>query len=228
MNRKQLLILLGGFLLIAAGLGSWLYFSNQQPAVSTTNAGFEISPLDHTLGNPKAKLVLIEYGALTCPYCAAFNNTVFPSVKKNYIDTGRIFYVYRMYARMPEDVPAQKTALCLKGRYFDMVDLLYHNQPVWDPENGITDTHGGLVRVGRMAGLVADQIDACINDTAEEQHIAAVKAEADSRYNVPYFPYFLINGAGQDAPADYAGFAAMLDKALAAPEAASAGLNRPG
>jgi protein-disulfide isomerase len=213
MTKKQLLILLALFLLIVAGLGGWLMFGNQNAPVSTANAGFEISPLDHTMGNPKAKLVLIEYGALTCPVCAHFNNEVFADVKKNYIDTGKVFYVYRLYPRMPEDVPAQKLALCTKDKYFDAVDLLYRNQPLWDPENGITDTHGGLMRVGRMAGMSPDQVDACINDAAPEEHIAQVQAEGQSRYNVPYFPYFLINGAGQEWDNTYAGMAALLDKA---------------
>jgi protein-disulfide isomerase len=216
-SKKQLLILIGLFLAVAAALGAWLVFANQDPAIPTANAGFEISPQDRTMGNPKAKVVLIEYGALTCPWCARFNNEIFPELKKNYIDTGKVFYVYRMYARLPEDVPAQKTAACLKGRYFDMVDLLYRNQPLWDPENGITDTHGGLVRVGRMAGLAPEQVDACINDPAEETHLAQIKAEAQSRYNLPYFPYFLINGAGIDWKGGYPEFAALLDQALAAP-----------
>jgi len=216
-NKKQLLILVGIFLAVAVALGAWLLFTNQDAPVSTTNTGFEISPLDHTMGNPKAKVVLIEYGALTCPWCARFNNEIFPDVKKNYIDTGKVFYVYRMFARLPEDVPAQKTAMCPKGRYFEMVDLLYHNQPIWDPENGITDTHGGLTRVGRMAGLSPEQVDACINDTAEEKHIAEIQAEAQSRYSIPYFPYFLVNGVGMDWKGGYPEFAALLDKALAAP-----------
>jgi protein-disulfide isomerase len=214
-SKKQLLILVGLFLLIAVALGAWLMSANQGAPASAAGAGFEISPLDHTLGNPRAKVVLIEYGALTCPWCARFNNEIFPEVKKNYIDTGKVFYVYRMFARLPEDVPAQKTAMCLKGRYFEMVDLLYRNQPLWDPENGVTDTHGGLTRVGRMANLTPEQVDACINDPSEEKHIAEIRAEAQSRYSVPYFPYFLINGTGMDWKGGYPEFAALLDQALA-------------
>ena len=211
MTRKQLLILMASFLLIAAALGAWLTFAGMAPPGQ--GGTYEISPLDRTLGNPKAKVVLIEYGALTCPHCAIFNNTILPLVKRNYIDTGKVFYVYRLYRRVPEDAAAQKLALCAREKYFDAVDLLYRNQDQWDPENGVIDVHGGLLRIGRMMHLSAPQVDACIADSAPEARIADVKAEAESRYDLQGVPFFLVNGTAQDWRGGYPEFAEMLDKA---------------
>src|SRR6185437_1043451 len=46
-------------------------------------------------GNPKAKVTVIEYASLGCPHCAHFDTEDYPQLKKDYIDTGKIKYVYR-------------------------------------------------------------------------------------------------------------------------------------
>jgi protein-disulfide isomerase len=211
-TKKQLLVLTALFLIIAVAFGAWMHSANEM-IVPGISAGFEISPKDHTMGNPKAKVVLIEYGALTCPFCARFNNDILPQVKKNYIDSGKVFYVYRLYQRLPEDGAAQKLALCPKDSYFNAADLLYRNQDKWDPENGIIDVHGGLVRIGRMMGLSPERIDACIDNSEADQRDSEVKAEAESRYHLEALPFFLMNGVAQDWKGDYEDFAKLLDHA---------------
>ena len=58
---------------------------------------------DRTLGNPKAPVTVIEYLAPTCPHCARFAASVFPEIKKNYIDTGKVLYVIRIFPLLPAD-----------------------------------------------------------------------------------------------------------------------------
>ncbi len=48
-----------------------------------------------SLGNPQAKVTVTEYASVACPFCAQFNNTVFPAFKATYIDTGKVHYVFR-------------------------------------------------------------------------------------------------------------------------------------
>jgi protein-disulfide isomerase len=92
-------------------------------ATAFAKPDFEIKPADRTMGNPKAKVTLIEYGALTCPHCALWNEEVFPLLKKNYIDKGKVFYVFRLYARGEPDGLAEKMARCVpRAKYFTMVD----------------------------------------------------------------------------------------------------------
>ena len=50
---------------------------------------------DISMGNPKAKVTMIEYASVTCPHCARINNNVLPAFKAKYIDTGKVLYIFR-------------------------------------------------------------------------------------------------------------------------------------
>src|SRR5689334_13269127 len=43
---------------------------------------------DVSIGNPDAKVTIVEYMSMTCPHCARFENTVFDAIKTKYVDTG--------------------------------------------------------------------------------------------------------------------------------------------
>ena len=97
---------------------------------------------------------MLEYAAPACPHCARFDETVFPLLKKNYIDTGKVFYIFRVFPIMPADGAAEAIARCLPAdKYFRFIDLLFRNQKIWDPEYGVTDVRGGLVQMARIAGM---------------------------------------------------------------------------
>src|ERR1700759_4001989 len=61
---------------------------------------------DMTMGSPHAPVTVIEYASASCPHCARFNNEVFPAFKAKYIDTGRVFYVFREFLTAPAEVAA--------------------------------------------------------------------------------------------------------------------------
>jgi protein-disulfide isomerase len=201
-SRKTLFIVLGvAVLAVLAGLG-W-YLTGGSTATAQAGAGWEISPKDRTLGNKNAKVVLIEYAAPVCPHCARFNAEFFPEIKKNYIDTGKIFYVFRVYPIRPGDGPAEKLASCLpEDKYFAFIDLLFKNQPKWDVEYSQFNpalaspegVHDGLVLLGRIAGMSKEQVDQCIQNTADDARINKVASEAESRYGVNATPTFILNG----------------------------------
>jgi hypothetical protein len=137
--------------------------SGQSSAAAGT--GYEISPSDRVLGNRQSKVVLIEYAAPTCPVCAAFNAQSFPQLKANYIDTGKVFYVFRVFPLRADDGSAEKIARCLpEDKYFGFIDLLFKNQPKWDWEFGVSPqgVHDGLVLLGRIAGMSREQVDQCM------------------------------------------------------------------
>ena len=197
MNKNQLLVVLAAFVVAVLGLGAYLMFGTESgpSASSSTTGGWTIEATDRTLGNKQAKAVLIEYAAPSCPHCAAFNEQVFPTLKANYIETGKLFYVFRVFPLRPDDGAAEKIARCLpEDKYFAFIDLLFRNQPLWDPEFGVTDVHGGLVRLGRMAGMSAEQVDKCIDNSAEDTRINAVAAEGERRYGVNATPTLILNG----------------------------------
>ncbi|HJT43885.1 MAG TPA: DsbA family protein [Rhizomicrobium sp.] len=195
MSRKTLWIVLGLVALIAAATIGYTLTNDSGSAASAQ--GYEIQPTDRTLGNPKSKVVLIEYAAPTCPICAAFNVQAYPQLKTQYIDTGKIHYVFRIFPLHSDDGAAEKIARCLpEDKYFAFIDLLFKNQPKWDYEFGISreGVHEGLVLLGRIAGMSREQVDQCMASTAEDARINKVSSEAQSRYSVSGTPTFILNG----------------------------------
>ena len=219
MSRKTLFIILGVVVLIAlAGIG--YTFMNESGQTSASAAqGYEILPSDRTLGNPKSKVVLIEYAAPTCPVCAAFNAQSFPQLKANYIDTGKIFYVFRVFPLRNDDGSAEKIARCLpEDKYFAFIDLLFKNQAKWDWEFGVSPqgVHDGLVLLGRIAGMSAEQVDQCMVNKAEDERINKVAADGQSRYSITGTPTFILNGASiGSGNIPYDTMAKLLDTELA-------------
>jgi protein-disulfide isomerase len=197
-SRKTLLVLLSVIVLIAvAGIG-YYFAGGSGNATAANGQGFEILPSDRTLGNPKSKVVLIEYAAPSCPVCAAFNVQSFPQLKAQYIDTGKIFYVFRIFPLRPDDGMAEKIARCLpEDKYFAFIDLLFKNQPKWDVEFGVQapeGVHDGLVLLGRIAGMSREQVDQCMENKAEDERINKVSSDGEARYSITGTPTFILNG----------------------------------
>ena len=220
MSRKPLFIALGVVVLLAAaGIGYYLT-SGPSETATVSGLGYKILPSDRTLGNPKSKVVLIEYAAHSCPVCAAFNEQVFGRLKASYIDTGKIFYVFRLFPLRADDGAAEKIARCLpEDKYFTFVDLLFRNQPKWDVEFGVQSPEGvraGLVLLGRIAGMSETQVDQCMVNTAEDDRINKVATDAQSRYSVTGTPTFILNGVSQGSGLiPYDTMAKLLDAELA-------------
>jgi protein-disulfide isomerase len=165
---------------------------------TASGPGFTLVSTDKTMGNPKAKVVLIEYGAPSCSICAYFFQNEFPKLKQNYIDTGKIFYVFRVFPLRELDGDSEKMARCLpEDKYFTFIDQLWRNQPKWDNAEypGITDAHAALVQQGRIAGMTSEQVDQCINNKEQDDRINKVAAEAEQRYSINATPTFILDGA---------------------------------
>jgi protein-disulfide isomerase len=119
---------------------------------------------DMTLGDPAAKVKVIEYASLSCIHCATWNKEVFPAFKKKYIDTGKVQYTFRPFQLGPQDTYTAASDLlgrCVgKDKYFTVIDALFQSQ-----EEALT---GGprdvLLRVARTAGLSEEQVSTCLGD----------------------------------------------------------------
>ena len=203
MSGKNLWIILGVVVLIAAAGIGYYFTSGSSTATAGGGPGYEIIPTDKTLGDPKAKVVLIEYAAPSCPVCAAFNAQSFSQLKAKYIDTGKVFYVFRVFPLRADDGSAEKIARCLpEDKYFSFIDLLFKNQAKWDVEfsqlNPALATpegvHDGLVLLGRIAGMSREQVDQCMENKAEDERINKVSSEGESRYSITGTPTFILNG----------------------------------
>ena len=200
MNRRQLLVGLVVLAIIAIGVVSYLVFSGSSDqetlASGATKYNVTVTSYDRTQGNPKAPITMVEYAAPSCPHCAHFDMTMFPEIKKDYIDTGKVYYVFRVFPLSQVDVAAESMARCLPAdNYFQFIDLLFRNQSKWDPDGyQIPDVRAALVDMGRIAGMSADQVDKCINDQAAQKQATDVGQNAETKYGIQGTPTFLVNG----------------------------------
>lgn len=205
MSRKQLIIGLAVLVLLALGVAGYVAYGTMTdtPALAADGPGFTLVPTDRTMGNPKAKVTLIEYGAPSCPVCAHFNEASFPQVKANYIDTGKVFYVFRVFPLRADDGAAEKIARCQpEDKYFAFIDLLFRNQPLWDVEFSEQNpslatpqgVRAGLVQLGRRAGMSAEQVNKCIDDKTDDDRINKVATDGETRYSITGTPTFVLDG----------------------------------
>lgn len=202
MSRKQIIAGLVVLALIVLGIAAYVVMTpggNTDLASGEPGYKFTITAYDRTLGNPKAPVQVIEYAAPTCPVCAHFNATMFPTMKQ-YIDAGKIYYVFRVMPLSQVDIAAEGMARCLPAdNYFEFIDLLFRNQAKWDPDgHDIPDVHAALVDMGRIAGMSAGQVDKCIGDEATQKKTSAIAEEANKTYGVDSTPTFFVDG--QRAP----------------------------
>ena len=219
MSRKAVIALVVIALIAAAGI-AWHVMnksgtSAEGAMAAVTNDRYGITARDMTQGDAKAKAVVIEYAAPICPHCAHFNATVMPLLKKNYIDTGKVLYVFRVFPLAAADGVAEKLGRCLpRAKYFPFMDQLFANQSKWDPEFGITDVRGGLLEQAKAQGMSEDQFNACLADTKEDAAINKVAADGQTKYNIDHTPTIIVNGTVQDGAAEWDKLKATLDMAL--------------
>jgi protein-disulfide isomerase len=199
MSRKNLLVGLVVIALAVLGAAAWYVFFGAPSESAIPDASqaqkVTITAFDRTMGSPKAPIQIVEYAAPTCPHCAHFDMDVFPLLEQNFIDTGKVYYILRIFPLGPADVAAGAMARCLPpDQYFQFLDLLWRNQDKWDPEFRVPDVHAGLVSIGRIAGMTSDKVDSCIANQAVSQKIAQIGQDATTTYGINSVPSFIVNG----------------------------------
>ena len=168
------------------------------------------------LGDPNAPVTLIEYGMFTCPHCAAFNAEVFPQIKANFIDTGKVKLVFReVYFNKPSLWAAMIARCAPSDRYFGISDVLFRTQKTWATPTDPQEMLDKLYSIGRQAGLSNEAMDACMKDRAMAEALVAdyqKHAEADG---IDATPTFFIDGE-KVGNMSYPEFEAKLNAALGA------------
>jgi protein-disulfide isomerase len=153
-----------------------------------------VSLPDMALGPANASVTIAEYASMTCPHCAAFNEAVFPKIKSEYIDSGKIRYVFREFPLDIKAAAGSMLARCIAKddapKYFAVIDMLFKQQNDWVMKN-TTET---LTRIGKQAGLSQQQVEDCLKDQALLDKIAADQKYASEVLKVNSTPTFFING----------------------------------
>ena len=190
-----------------------------RPAMAAAPAA-GVRPDDMTLGDPAAKVTVVEYASASCPHCARFNNNVFPDFRKKYIDTGKVHYVFREFLTQPVEVAMAGFLLARcagKDKYFSVLDDYFRGQE----EMYRTGNAGALINaVGARAGLSAQQINSCLGDEASAQALNNRVTRYANEDGVDSTPTFLINGkklAGLDHEVNLADLDGAISPLLGGP-----------
>lgn len=178
--------------------------------VSATPAG------GFVMGNPNASVKLIEYGSMTCPHCAAFEQEGVPNLVDKYVKSGRVSFEFRNYVRDPYDLTAALIARCNGPQgFFALTRALFIDQPNWigklqtvPPEQqqalqsmppnrqfAAIAGHAGFQQWAAMRGLPSAKSSACLANEAEINRLVQMTSDATTQY--PDFkgtPAFVVNG----------------------------------
>jgi protein-disulfide isomerase len=220
LTRTQILYGLVAAAILALAVASYFVYSGGSSGVPEEGAKLTVTlkPSDHTLGSPNAPIQFVEYGAPTCPHCSHWNAEVFPKLKKTYIDTGKVYYVFRVFALSSVDVAVEAMARCLpKSDYFQFIDMMFRNQSRWDPDGyNIPDVNAALINMGRIAGMSAERVQSCISNQAELKKISAIGEHAHKAYGINGTPSFIVDGVLTREPVTWQGAQDLINAKLKA------------
>lgn len=171
------------------------------------------------MGNPDARVKLVEYGSLTCPHCADFAAAAMPQLRTRYVKSGKVSFEFRNFVLNGIDVAASLLARCGGAQtFFPLADALYARQGEWTGRiSGLDDARkaelnslpagqrlarladiGGLSALAANFGVAPQQGEACLADQAGLDRLAAIYEAADA-LGVSGTPTFFINGAMVEA-----------------------------
>ena len=145
---------------------------------------------DMALGDEKAPCTIIEYASMTCPHCAAFHMNTFPELKKRYIDTGKVRFIFREFPLDQLALAAFLLARCAgPEKYFPMIDTLFQLQKEWLVQKPLAP----LLAIAKQAGMSEQAFNECLQDQKLIDGIEDVRQRA-MKLNVQSTPSFFING----------------------------------
>jgi protein-disulfide isomerase len=150
------------------------------------------------LGSPDAHVTVIEYASVTCPHCAVFHETIFPQIKSDYIDTGKVRFIFREFPTPPQGLSYVGSVLarCAADRggsdaYFLVVNALFQNQETWvygdDPKEE-------LLKIAAQAGMDQPAFDACLKRQDYVDLIEKTAEQGSEKFGINATPSFVIDG----------------------------------
>ena len=167
-----------------------------------------------TLGDPNAKVKVVEYASDTCVHCAHWEADYWPQFKAKYVDSGKVTYSFREFLTPREQVSAAGFLLARcagKDKYFQVVQAIFRGQEEMFKTG---DAHGVLLRIAQSIGMTEQQFNACEQDDAALKALGERVQRAEDVDHVSGTPTFFVDGKKVEAGAGQEANLAMLDTAI--------------
>ena len=186
-------------------------FPTKQVALSDVADSIE-ALTEKVLGNENAPITLIEYASLTCGHCATFHNEVFPKIKSDYIDTGKLKFIYRDFPLDHYALMASMVARCAGNKkFFTFLKVLFKEQPKW---TAAKDPFIALGHIARIGGIGKEEFKSCVGNKAIEDGILKSRIDADREFKIKSTPTLIINGEKYDGARTFKKLKKYIDKLL--------------
>ena len=231
-NKKFLII---GLIFLALVVATAVYFS-----VSTVNKASEtisysgdindirsadealaqtelqILSTDISIGSASAPIKIISYDSFSCIHCANFFNTIFPEIKRRYIDTGKVLFVHRDFPLDVQALTATKLVKCFarnnnSAQVFNSIIAIYTSQKDWTNAENYQDK---LSEIFEFAGANKSTLEDCIKDEELENRILEERLRASKNLKVNATPTFFINGRRYEKGGNLKSFTDEIDEIL--------------
>jgi protein-disulfide isomerase len=206
-------------LLVSAAAISLLAGCNGQ------NQGATVSSEDMALGPADAKVTVIEYASLACHVCLDFHNDIWPKLKANYIDTGKIRFIFREFPTgQPQIATAEHLlARCMAStpeKYFEAIDMFFGQQTAVFEAASAGQVREKLLSIAKTGGLSEEQFTKCIADPEQIARLNKVAEDGTKKYKIEGTPTIIVNDEVLPntvaEPYTYEKIAAAIDARLAA------------
>ena len=174
----------------------------------------EIKDNDFVIGDKDAPITIIEYASMSCTHCASFHNNTLNELKTEYIDTGKVRFVFRDF---PFNYPALLGSMmmrCIPNEVrYDYMNALYLLQKSWVVRENAT-TMQELYKIMQSGGMTKDEFDACYRNEQLENEILEGVIAAQKEFNIRSTPSFLVNGKLIEGNKSIKEFRQIIDKIL--------------
>ena len=230
-NFDKTKLILPGAILIAGILisGSLLYNNLNKPNVGLKTAQIQQGagagdeePVDVSadddamLGNKKAKVAIIEFSDFQCPFCRSFWKDTLPLIKKEYVDTGKAYFVYRDFPLSfhPGAQPAAEASECAReqGKFWEFHDKIFGEQD----KLGQGTIQFGVEEIKKWAGesgLDAAKFNQCLDSGKYKSEVEKDFTDG-SAAGVNGTPTLFVNGKKVVGAQPFAVFKTMIEDEL--------------
>jgi protein-disulfide isomerase len=201
-TRRHVLLGAGAVaaIVVAVGGGYYLWTPPETAVAQPAAGGGEVpmaelmtpGPLgDQVQGAENAPVTIVEYASMTCPHCSHFHETTYPEMKKKYIDTGKVRFIFREFPLDPLAAAAAMLARCAgKDKYFPLIDAFFSQQKDWVVQKPLQP----MFNIAKQAGFTQQSFDECLANQQMLNGLEETRTRAAQKFNVNSTPTFFING----------------------------------
>ena len=179
----------------SAAMASYYGLGTAQAQEGTTKDVAKLAAVavpDHVLGSEAAPVTVIEYASPTCPHCAAFHNTVYPLVKTEYVDTGKVKFIVRPFVRNVLDAVVFMLAEAAgPEQYHSVIETYFKTQSQW----GIAEKpRDAILAIAKQLGFTDATFDAALTNTELFNNMETMRKQAMDEFKLEGTPTFYVNG----------------------------------